>query len=121
MSLPFASSPLTGPRVVTLAYDCLCTFEFGVAVEVFGLARPELGNGWYRHATAAIEPGPLRAAGGLTVTTTGDLDLIGEADLIVVPGWRGISEPVPAPLIETLRAAHARGTRLMSLCSGSPP
>ncbi len=49
-----------GPRVVTLAYDGLCTFEFGVAVEVFGLARPEMGEGWYRHATAAIEPGPLR-------------------------------------------------------------
>lgn len=118
MNSPFASSPLTGPRVVTLAYDGLCTFEFGVAVEVFGLARPELGNDWYRHATAAIEPGPLRAAGGLTVTTSGNLDLIAEADLIVVPGWRGIGEPVPALLIETLRAAHARGARLMSLCSG---
>lgn len=53
--------PLSGPQVVTLAYDGLCTFEFGVAVEVFGLARPEMGEGWYRHATAAIEPGPLRA------------------------------------------------------------
>ena len=115
---PFPSSPLTGPRVVTLAYDGLCTFEFGVAVEVFGLARPEMGEGWYRHATAAIEPGPLRAAGGLTVSASGGLELVKEADLIVVPGWRGIDEPVPVSLIEALRAAHARGARLMSLCSG---
>ncbi|MFY8101703.1 MAG: transcriptional regulator FtrA [Allorhizobium sp.] len=115
---PFPSSPLTGPRVVTLAYDGLCTFEFGVAVEVFGLARPEMGERWYRHATAAIEPGPLRAAGGLTVSASGGLELLAEADLIVVPGWRGIDEPVPASLIEALRAAHVRGARLMSLCSG---
>lgn len=114
----FTTSPLTGPRVVTLAYDGLCTFEFGVAVEVFGLARPELGEGWYRHATAAIEPGLLRAAGGLTVTATGGLALLEEADVIIVPGWRGIDEPVPNTLLQTLRAAHSRGARLMSLCSG---
>lgn len=115
---PFAASPLTGPRVVTLAYDGLCTFEFGVAVEVFGLSRPEMGSGWYRHATAAVEPGPLRAAGGLSVSAAGNLTLLQEADLIVVPGWRGINEAVPPSLIAALRAAHARGARLMSLCSG---
>ncbi|THV22261.1 transcriptional regulator FtrA [Peteryoungia ipomoeae] len=115
---PFTASPLAGPRVVTLAYDGLCTFEFGAAVEVFGLSRPEMGCNWYRHATAAIEPGPLRAAGGLSVTASGDLSLLEEADLIVVPGWRGINEPVPPSLIAALRAAHARGARLMSLCSG---
>jgi AraC family transcriptional activator FtrA len=103
---------------VTLAYDGLCTFEFGVAVEVFGLARPEMGEDWYRYATAAIEPGPLRAAGGLTVSASGGLELLAEADLIVVPGWRGIEEPVPVSLVEALRGAHARGSRLMSLCSG---
>ncbi|TAT61871.1 transcriptional regulator FtrA, partial [Enterobacter cloacae] len=27
------------PLVVVLAYDGLCTFEFGVAVEIFGLPR----------------------------------------------------------------------------------
>ncbi len=32
------------PQVVVLAYDGLCTFEFGVAVEIFGLPRPEMGN-----------------------------------------------------------------------------
>ncbi len=115
---PCPPSPLTGPRVVTLAYDGLCTFEFGVAVEVFGLARPEMGEDWYRHATAAIEPGPLRAAGGLTVSASGGLELLKEADLIVVPGWRGIDEPVPVSLIEALCVAHAGGARLMSLCSG---
>ena len=32
------------PLVVAIAYDGLCTFEFGVAVEVFALARPEMGD-----------------------------------------------------------------------------
>jgi len=109
---------LTGPRVVTLAYDGLCTFELGVAVEVFALPRPEMGRDWYRHAIAGIEPGPLRAAGGLTVTVDGGLSLLGSADLIVIPGWRAIDAPVPPSLIAALGNAHAKGARLVSLCSG---
>lgn len=106
------------PLVVALAYDGLCTFEFGVAVELFGLPRPEMGPDWYRFAVAAIEPGPLRATGGIRVMSDGGLDLLAEAATIVVPGWRGAASPVPPELISALRAAHGRGARLMSICSG---
>ena len=112
------SGPLSGPRVAVLAYDGLCTFEFGTASEVFGLPRPEIGTGWYRYAVCGIEPGPLRAAGGLTVAVEHGLAILEEADLIVVPGWRGIETPVPDDLVAALVAAHARGARVMSLCSG---
>jgi AraC family transcriptional activator FtrA len=104
--------------VVVLAYDGLCTFEFGIAYEVFGLSRPEMGEGWYRFSVAGVEPGPLRAGGGLTVGVDRGIELLEEADLIVVPGWRAIDAPVPEPLVAALRAAHARGARVMSLCSG---
>ncbi|QRM49907.1 transcriptional regulator FtrA [Rhizobium sp. BG6] len=110
--------PKSGPQVAVLAYDGLCTFEFGIAYEVFGLPRPEMGEDWYRFAVCGIEPGPLRAAGGLTVSVDRGLDVLEEADLIVVPGWRGIEAPVPDDLIGALRAAHERGARVMSLCSG---
>jgi len=113
-----AETQLTGPRVVTLAYDGLCTFEFGVVAEVFALPRPEMGRDWYRHAIARVDFGPLRAAGGLTVMVDGGLSLLKNADLVMVPGWRSIDAPVPTTLIAALRAAHARGARLISLCSG---
>ncbi|MFO1037733.1 MAG: transcriptional regulator FtrA [Geminicoccaceae bacterium] len=114
-----AEAGTTGPLVVALAYDGLCTFEFAIVAEVFGLARPEMGPGWYRFATAAIEPGPLRAHGGLRVEVDGGMALLERADLIVVPGWKGAGLPVPAPLTEALRAAHGRGARLASICSGA--
>jgi AraC family transcriptional activator FtrA len=109
---------LTGPKVVVLAYDGLCTFEFGVAVEIFALSRPELGPNWFRFAVASVDRGPLRAAGGIRVAVDGGLGLLRSADIVVVPGWRGIDAPVPNALVKALRAAHARGARLMSLCSG---
>ncbi len=107
------------PLVVTIAYDGLCTFEFGCAVEVFALPRPELGPGWYRFAVAAAEPGPLRAAGGITVGVDGGLELLATAGTIVVPGWRAADAPVPEALCDALRAAHAAGARVLSLCSGA--
>src|SRR6202521_4389133 len=101
--------PLENRLVVALAYNGLCTFEFGVAVEIFGLDRPEMGNAWYSFRVAAIEPGPLRAMGGISVAADGGLSLIEHAGTIIVPGWRGADSPVPKRLIKALRRAHKRG------------
>ncbi len=113
------STALTGPQVVALVYDGLCTFEFAIVAEVFGLARPEMGSNWYRYASAGIEPGPLRAHGGLTVMATGGIELLDQADLIVAAGWKGAGVPVPAELVTRLRSAWERGARLASICSGA--
>lgn len=108
-----------GPLVVGLVYDGLCTFEFGIVAEIFGMTRPEMGPGWYRFASHAIEPGPLRADGGITIEAPRRPHLLRKADLIVVPGWKGIDVPIPDDLVAQLRAAHARGARLASICSGA--
>ena len=105
------------PRVVALAYDGLCTFEFGIAVEMFGLPRPEL-PGWYDFRVCAVERGPLRAAGGLTARADGGLETLADAGTVIVPGWRGVDAAPPPALLAALRAAHARGARLLSFCSG---
>lgn len=105
-------------RVVALAYDGLCTFEFGCTVELFALPRPELNVPWYEFAVCAAERGPLQAAGGLEVRVPHSLKLLDRADTIVIPGWRAIEEPPPPALLAKLRAAHVRGARLCSICSG---
>lgn len=112
-------SPPTGPLVVALVYDGLCTFEFAIAAEIFGLPRPELGKSWYRFAACPVESGPLRTQGGIGLEIGNGPELIGTADLIVVPGWRGAEAPVPRTLVDTLVEAHARGARLASICSGA--
>lgn len=109
----------TQPNLVAiLAYDGLCTFEFGIAVEIFGLARPEFDFPWYEHAIAAVDKGPMRAMGGIQVLADGGLELLAAARTIVIPGWRDRNAPVPPALIDALRRAHDRGARLLSICSG---
>jgi AraC family transcriptional activator FtrA len=105
-------------RVVALAYEGLCTFEFGIAVEVFGLPRPELGRDWYRFRVCSFEKGSLRATGGIRIQGAAGPAALRWADTIIIPGWRETAGPPPEPLVEALRAAHRRGARLVSICSG---
>jgi AraC family transcriptional regulator, transcriptional activator FtrA len=107
-----------GHKVVIVTYDRLCTFEFGCAVELFALPRPELAVPWYEYAVCAIERAPLRAAGGVEFTVRHGPKLIDSADTIVIPGWRDPDEPPPKALIAQLQRAHERGARLCSICSG---
>jgi AraC family transcriptional regulator, transcriptional activator FtrA len=107
-----------GHRVVSLAYDKLCTFEFGCTVELFALPRPELSVPWYEFAVCAAERGPLRATGGLRLTGAQGLKVLDRADTIIVPGWRSIEERPPEALLKTLARAYRRGARLCSICSG---
>ena len=105
-------------NVVVLAYDGLGTFEFGIAVEVFGLPRPEMGRKWYRFQVCSLEAGPLRATGGVFVKADAGLSQLLRAGTIVIPGWKGANTPVPPRLIANLRKAYASGARLVSICSG---
>ncbi|NWL20350.1 transcriptional regulator FtrA [Pseudomonas umsongensis] len=104
--------------VAILAYDGLCTFEFGIAVEIFGLARPEFDFPWYSHQIAAVDQGPMRAMGGIRVLADGGLELLEQARTVIIPGWRDRHAAVPEALLTALRQAHARGARLLSICSG---
>src|SRR6516225_4356683 len=104
--------------VVALAYDNLCTFEFGCAVEMFSLARPELGVDWYRFAVCAERRGAVRAAGGISVQVPHGLAMLARADTIIIPGWKGVDEAPPPALLRRLVAAHARGARIATICSG---
>jgi AraC family transcriptional regulator, transcriptional activator FtrA len=104
--------------VAALVYDQLCSFEFGCAVEIFGLPRPEFGEDWYRFMTCAAEPGPLRALGGITIQTDAGLDALPNAGTIIIPGWKGAEVSPSDELIQMLTQAHSTGTRLLTICSG---
>jgi AraC family transcriptional regulator, transcriptional activator FtrA len=104
--------------VAALVYDQLCSFEFGCAVEVFGLPRPEFGERWYEFVTCTAEPGPLRAVGGFRVIADAGLDVLARAGTIIVPGWKGADVQPSIELRDALRQAHASGARLVTICSG---
>lgn len=105
-------------RVAVLAYDGLTTLEFAIPTEIFGLPRPEIPR-YYEMVTVAGEPGPLHAGYGLSITPDAGLEALATAGTVVVPGWRDRHERPPGAMLDALREAHARGSRLLSICSGA--
>ncbi|AVF34827.1 helix-turn-helix domain-containing protein [Rahnella sikkimica] len=112
-------SPPQNRRLVLLAYECLCTFEFGIAVEAFGRADELTGEPLYELSVASVEEGTFGAQGGIRLVVDGGLELLEGAGTIVIPGWRSVHEPASARLIAALQKAHSDGTRIVSICAGS--
>jgi AraC family transcriptional activator FtrA len=108
------SDNATPPLVCILTYNNLCIFEFGIALEVFALPRPELPQ-WYDYRVIATESGEINGMGGVSIDASHDLSLLKQATLIVVPGWNGeVSDALKMALI----SAHAHGARIATICSG---
>jgi len=106
------------PKVSALVYDGLCTFEFGICAEVFGLQRPELGGSLYDFKSVSPERRAMRAAGGLEVMAAGTKHDLETADVVVVPGWSGKDSVVPDGVCHSIRKARDAGAILLSICSG---
>jgi AraC family transcriptional activator FtrA len=112
-------NPAGGPKVAVVVGQLVNVFELGVPCEIFGTDRSYLGVPWYRFAVCAEQPGPLPCRpGGFEVLAHHDLGWMAEAHTIVVPPFATDREPPPA-IVDALRAAHRRGARILSLCTGA--
>lgn len=97
--------------VAVYAFDGMTSFELGVVVEVFGLARPELSGllaaPWYGLKVCADRPGTaLRAVGGFSLTAHHGLDDLAAADTVVIPGVPNAFSGVGAPPAWSPRCAR---------------
>jgi transcriptional regulator GlxA family with amidase domain len=95
------------------------TFDLSVPCEVFGLDRSDIARPWYEFRLVSVDPTPIRTSTGFTLDTPYRLADLAGADTIVLPGW---SDPEHRPsddLVAALRDAHARGVRIVSLCTGA--
>jgi AraC family transcriptional regulator, transcriptional activator FtrA len=107
------------PGLVTvLTYNGLCTFEFGIAVEIFGLPRPEFDFPWYDFKVIGSEGRKASAMGGIIVESDAGLDVLEISRTIILPGWRDRTERPPEKLLDALNRAVENGARCLSICSG---
>ena len=108
-------------HVVALALtDDIPVFELAVPCEVFGIDRSDLVDPWYELRLCAAEPGPLSVRSGLTVQPPYGLEGLADADTVLVPACSRMTQcGPPDALVDAVRAAHARGARIASICSGA--
>jgi len=114
MILPMA------PHVIAavLPPEQVSPLELAAAVEIFGATNLDLGGPLYELRVCGAEGRRARAVGGFDLSFVEGLD--GADTVIAMPwdAWDHGGEPT-AEVLGALRAAHARGARMVSFCTGA--
>ncbi len=104
-------------RVVALVCPVQSTFELGCAAEVFGTDRVGVPQ-HYQFEVCTETPGPVPTSAGYAMSVPRGLSALASADTVIIPGWAPFGAPLSARVRRALLRAHARGARLVSICSG---
>ncbi len=106
-------------NIAVVVYDHVAMFELGVLCEAWGNDRTAQGVPAFDFAICTPTPGRVSTdVPGFEVSVSAGLDRVGRADLVCIPAHQ-LHEPVPDDVLVALRAAYARGVKLLSVCSGA--
>jgi len=104
--------------VALVVFDGVTMFEFGVACEIFGTdRRSDFGIPWYRLFICGASRS-VSVDVGFEMQVPYGLDKIRIADTVIVPPTDYLDQVHP-DVLEALRRAHRRGSRIVSLCTGA--
>lgn len=102
--------------VAVLAMDGVIAFDLATPVNTFGFAQLAVEDPLYE--VVVCGSGTVESE-GFTLRPHRGLDGLTSADTIIVPGRVDTETEPPAEILDALRAAAARGTRIASICVGA--
>lgn len=97
--------------------DGMPLFETAIPCAIFGPGNPEAVRAGYELRICA-SPG-AQVGGWLRAEAVHDLDDLERADTVIVPACDEAIEHPPGGLVRAVRAAHDRGARVASICTGA--
>lgn len=109
-------------RVVVLVRPRVLTFELSLVHRLFGQARSGQGDSLYTVLTCAVRPGEVVTDTDFLLQVRGGLNLMAEADTVIVPGSADDFESdafTVDPAIVASLAQCGPETRVASICTGS--
>ncbi|MFC8393791.1 MULTISPECIES: GlxA family transcriptional regulator [unclassified Streptomyces] len=107
--------PAAPHRVAVLVMDDVLPLDLGIPAQVF-IAVP---GAPYELTLCGRTAGSVPTAAGFAVTVTAGLEAVRGADTVVVPGYAPHLRELPQDVLAALAGAHARGRRLVSICTGA--
>jgi transcriptional regulator GlxA family with amidase domain len=100
-------------RVAVVALPGVLPLELGTATQIFDR------DPHYDLTVCAPSQSEPVTSSGFTINATAGLEGLEGAETVIVPGYEDIDAAVPRTVLDALRDAHARGARLVSICSGA--
>ncbi|SEF15400.1 helix-turn-helix domain-containing protein [Jiangella alba] len=94
-------------------------FEMAIGMELFGITRTELDVDWYDFVACSAGDGLTVREGLFTMHCPGTLDDVATADTVIAPNRPDPEAGYGDDVLEALRAAAARGARMVSFCTGA--
>jgi transcriptional regulator GlxA family with amidase domain len=108
--------PTAAHRIVALALPGVIALDLAAPAHLFG----HCGAPHYAFSVAGLERGPVPTSTGFDVVAPSGLEALGTADTVVVPGIsEGVEHAVLARAARAVAAAHRRGARVVSICTGA--
>ena len=106
------------PVVAVVAYQHFSPYHLSVPCLIFS---DEILNGQklFSLKVSAESSTPVRASYGISLAASHGLEVLQDADIVIIPGWHDPATPPSPELIAALRSAHARGARIVGLCLGT--
>ncbi|WP_447008035.1 GlxA family transcriptional regulator [Saccharothrix isguenensis] len=106
------------PRVALVLHGSAMLYEIAIASEVFGVDRSDLSptGTWYDLVVCTADGAPHPWLAHLPTTSYA---AIAQVDTVVVPSSDDLDDNPDHELLDALRAAHHRGARIASLCTGA--
>ncbi|MGB6105695.1 MAG: helix-turn-helix domain-containing protein [Pusillimonas sp.] len=108
-------------KVAVIAFEGITPFHLSVPCLIFGSRCAGPGAPAFDVRVCAGTDRPLSTSAGFDIAVKYDLSEADAADIVVMPSWHDDCRQAPPQLLGTLRAAHARGARVMGLCLGAFP
>ncbi len=102
-----------------LIYEGMWAFDFGVAVEVWGIDRTDAGGPAFELRRCSVECHTVDGDSGFSVRATHDLEGLRTADLILAPGRNDDTAPIDPRIADALREAVDRGVPVVGMCGGA--
>jgi len=103
-------------RVAGVVLEGAKPLDVGIPAQVF-TTRASMP---YEVRVCGVHAGPVSGADGLSYVVEYGLEVLEQAELIFLPGYRHPdTQPPPAELVEALLKAHRRGARIAAISTGA--
>ncbi|TWS23989.1 helix-turn-helix domain-containing protein [Tsukamurella sputi] len=108
--------------VAVLLLEPIVGFDAAIPPLCFSEATDDDDRPLYRVVTCGVDGRPVHATGGYTIVPEAGLDVLAEADTLIVPGTKIAGPRFEGTLPDEVRDALAAvrpGTRIVSICTGA--
>ena len=107
------------PKIALFLYTDIPIFHFSVPQTIFNLHVD--GKQLFEVKTFSVDGVAVKTEKSILLQADGGLELMENADLIIIPGWDDIEKRPDETFIAALKKAHQKETKIVGLCYGAYP